>query len=216
MASEPHSFSPPPARGRSAQRRPRELRGWRRRSPGSQARWRRPRCCGHSGSCWPRLGSRVSVSVLPRAGPPELSACGSQGEPSRARAGGDCARACPAVTFADPRPGAHPCLHPRFSAPSVPDLTGSVRMDLESLLLQTGERGTLPWALPSRLRVRKSQYRGFEGVLDDRGHGLAQPEAQGESLDLSEPLRGCLNEKVEGGMKCDYTHLNGRFIRTRR
>lgn len=54
---------PPGFRGRSAQRRPRELRGWRRRSPGSQARWRRPRCCGHSGSCWPRLGSRVSLHL---------------------------------------------------------------------------------------------------------------------------------------------------------
>ena len=115
----------------------------------------------------------------------------------------------PPATLGSSSPSASP-------PPRAPDLTGSVRVDLESFLLQTGERGTLPWALPSRLRVRKNQYRAFEGVLDDRGHGLAQPEAQGESLDLSEPLRGCLNEEVEGGMKCDYTYLNGRFIPTRR
>lgn len=60
---------------------------------------------------------------LPRAGRPELPSCRSQGEPSPARAGGDCPRARPAVTFADPRPGAHACLHPRLSAPHHPPPT---------------------------------------------------------------------------------------------
>lgn len=106
-------------------------------------------------------------------------------------------RACPAVTFAGPPPGAHACLHPRLSAlrqplptllPVPSDPSGFRRMDFESLLLQTREKETLPGALLSAhpRDVGGSPKPAYEALK--ALPGLALLVAQGELLGLSEPL----------------------------
>ena len=65
----------------------------------------------------------------------------------------------------------------------------------------------------------RGRFRVVWGFAKARVEGLKASwttEAQGELLDLSEPLRGCSNEEVEGGVKCHSMHLNVRFIPTRR
>lgn len=147
------------------------------------ARWRCPRCCALSPSCWPRPGSRAAVSVPPRAGRPDPPGCGSQGEPSPAGAGGGCA---PGLSGSDLRrpvsrsPRLPPPPAPRQPPPTllpVPsDPSGSRRMDFESLLLQTREKETFPGALLS------AHPRDVGGSPKP---GLALLVAQGELLGLS-------------------------------
>lgn len=140
------------------------------------ARWRCPRCCASSPSCWLQLSSQAAVSVPLPSGRPDLPVAHSQGESSPRDSGLLGPGPSCSVTFAGLRPKSQLQLWVPHHAPPT-------------LLVSTNGLWVVPTTL-TRCRLGPADPLGaasaisessgslqkpvlaFEGVLEDRGDSV--------------------------------------------